>query len=97
MPAQVNALVDYVKSKEEECEKKFWKIKIGGKGIFIKEYYKSTLDALQQVGDIAIQFAPTHGSIVWSGVKTIMQVSDIIITSSIVFNTFAVEFDDSPI
>jgi hypothetical protein len=81
VPVQVHALVEFVKSKEEECEKKFWKINIGGKDIVVKDYVKSTLDVLQQIGDIAIQFAPTPGSIVWSGVKTIMQVSDIIQTS----------------
>ena len=78
VPDQIHALIGIVQTKEEECEKKFWKINIGGNDIVIRDYVKSTLKVLQQVGDVAINFAPAPGSIVWSGVKTIMQASNII-------------------
>jgi hypothetical protein len=78
VPDQMNAVVEIVRTKEKKCESKFWKIKIGGSDFVIKDYIKSTLDILRQVGDIAINFAPVPGSIVWSGVKTIMQASSVI-------------------
>jgi hypothetical protein len=80
---EIRSLIGIVEIKEEECEKKFWKINIAGNDIVIKDYVKSTLNVLQQVGDIAINFAPAPGSIVWSGVKTIMQVSGIICQANI--------------
>jgi hypothetical protein len=74
VPEQIHALVAVVKGKEAECEKKFWKVKVFDRDIVIRDYVKGTLNVLQQVGDVAIKFAPAPGSIVWSAVKTLMQV-----------------------
>lgn len=77
VPDQIHAVMEVVKRKQDECEKKFWKIKIFGQDMVIRDYVKATLGILQQVGDVAINFAPAPGSVVWSALKTLMQVCGI--------------------
>jgi len=71
---QIKVLLQVAKDKQEKCEKKFWKIRIGDEEVVIRDYFKCTLDLLGKVGDVAVQFAPWPGPIVWSAVKVLMQV-----------------------
>ncbi|KAI9708517.1 MAG: hypothetical protein M1820_003979 [Bogoriella megaspora] len=73
---EIDALVDIVKAKQDECAAKFWKIKVFDHDIVIKDLVKGALTILKGVGDVAIQFAPAPGSAVWSGVKTLMEMYD---------------------
>jgi hypothetical protein len=72
--AEISSMTAIVKSKQDDCEKKFWKIKIFGQDVVIRDYVKASVDIIEKAGDVAINFAPAPGSIVWSGVKTLMQV-----------------------
>ena len=72
---EINVLVNIVEGKQKQCEAKFWKIKVFDTDFVIRDYVKITLAVLKGVGDVAIQFAPAPGSAVWSGVKTLMEVS----------------------
>ena len=71
----ITDLVNNVNERQTECEKKFWRVKIGGKDIVLREYTTSILSWLEKAGDIAVQFAPPQASLPWDVVKSLMQVS----------------------
>ncbi|KAL4941934.1 ankyrin repeat-containing domain protein [Aspergillus oleicola] len=74
MASDISDLIAAVNAKQKECEKKFWRITIGGKDIVLRDYTTSIIGWLERAGDIAIQFAPPQVSLPWDLVKTIMQI-----------------------
>jgi len=70
----IHELLEVTKARQEECENKFWKFRVGGHEIVIRDYAVRIVDCLQKIGDIAIQFAPPQASVPWSIVKIVLQV-----------------------
>lgn len=70
----INDLVAVVNQKQEECEKKFWKVSCGGEDIVLRDYTCRIVDWLEKAGDIAIQFAPVQASLAWDIVKSLIEV-----------------------
>jgi hypothetical protein len=68
-------LVDLAKQRQQICEEKKWKIRVGSHEIILREYVVSTVSCLQVIGDVAVQFAPPQASIPWSVLKGLMKVS----------------------
>jgi hypothetical protein len=63
-----------VNQKQEEYEKKFWKVSCGGEDIVLRDYTCRIVDWLEKAGDIAIQFAPVQASLAWDIVKSLIEV-----------------------
>ncbi|KAJ5721659.1 uncharacterized protein N7483_009593 [Penicillium malachiteum] len=66
--------LDNIRAKQEECEKKFWKVSFGGEDIVLRDYTTKILGWLEKAGDIAIQFAPANASLPWEIVKSLMEI-----------------------
>ncbi|KAJ5767256.1 uncharacterized protein N7511_004872 [Penicillium nucicola] len=70
----IDELVKAVDERQKECEKKFWKVKVGDQDIVLRDYTNNIVDWLEKAGDIAIQFAPPQAALPWSAIKSLMQV-----------------------
>lgn len=79
---EIKALMAIVKTKQETCEKKFWRIKVHGQDVVIRDYVNASVNIIEKAGDVAINFAPAPGSTVWSGVKTLIQVCSYLVVCS---------------
>jgi hypothetical protein len=71
---QIQDLSSLARTRQEECENKFWKLRVGDHEIVLRDYAVTIVDGLRKIGDIAVQFAPPQASIPWSAVKALMQV-----------------------
>lgn len=71
---QIQDLASLAKKRQEECEKKFWKFRVGDHEVVLRDYAVTIIGSLQKIGDVAIQFAPPQASIPWTAVKVLMQV-----------------------
>ena len=78
----IDDMMEIVKQKQEQVEKKFWRVSIGDKDIVLRNYTTKIVGWLEKAGDIAVQFAPPQASLPWSLLKSIMQVSVVIFSSS---------------
>ncbi|KAL2783157.1 ankyrin repeat-containing domain protein [Aspergillus keveii] len=72
--SNITELIDAVNEKQEECEKKFWKVNVGGKDIVFRDYTTSIVGWLEKAGDVAIQFAPPQASLPWDMIKSLMKI-----------------------
>ncbi|CEN61006.1 hypothetical protein ASPCAL07675 [Aspergillus calidoustus] len=72
--SNITELIDAVNEKQEECERKFWKLNVGGKEIVFRDYTTSIVGWLEKAGDIAIQFAPPQASLPWDLIKSLMKI-----------------------
>lgn len=72
--SSIEDLLGVVNQRQEECEKKFLKVKVGGEEIVLRNYTNNIVDWLGKAGDIAVQFAPPQAAIPWSVIKSVMQV-----------------------
>ncbi|KAJ5240485.1 uncharacterized protein N7469_002076 [Penicillium citrinum] len=70
----INDLVSIVNKRQEECESKFWKVKLGDEEIVLRDYTDKIVDWVGKAGDIAVQFAPPQAAIPWAVIKSVMQV-----------------------
>ncbi|KAK2761254.1 hypothetical protein FQN54_001776 [Arachnomyces sp. PD_36] len=75
MRSQIDDLVNVAKDKQEECEKKFWKVNVNGNEIVLRDYATKIIGWVQQTGDIAVQFAPPQASLPWSVIKSVLQIT----------------------
>lgn len=73
--SDIDDLVDVVKKRQEEVEKKFWRVNVGDKDIVLRNYTTRIIGWLEKAGDIAVQFAPPQASVPWAVLKSVMQVS----------------------
>lgn len=72
--SEIDELVAVVNTKQEEVEKKFWRVSVGDNDIVLRNYTTKIVGWLEKAGDIAVQFAPPQASMPWSVVKGLMQV-----------------------
>lgn len=72
--SSIDNLVGVVNQRQEECEKKFWKVKVGDEEIVLRNYTNKIVDWLEKAGDIAVQFSPPQAAIPWAVMKSVMQV-----------------------
>ncbi|RMZ74723.1 hypothetical protein DV737_g5803, partial [Chaetothyriales sp. CBS 132003] len=73
LKVQIGELLEIVKTKQEECERKFWKFRVGDHEIVLRDYAVKTVARLQNIGSIATRSALPQASIPWSAVKMVMQ------------------------
>jgi hypothetical protein len=78
--SSIDDLIGVVNKRQEECEKKFWKVKVGDEEIVLRNYTGKIVDWLEKAGDIAVQFAPPQAAIPWAVIKSAMQVMSSLIT-----------------
>jgi hypothetical protein len=50
------------------------RVKVGDKGIVLRDYTGKIIDWVGNSGDIAVQFAPPQAAIPWAVIKSVMQV-----------------------
>lgn len=74
MRSEIDGIVNLAKTRQEECEKRFWKVNMNGNEIVVRDYATKIVGWLQQTGDIAVQFAPPQASLPWAVIKSVMQV-----------------------
>jgi hypothetical protein len=74
MPEQIMEVLAIIKGKQEECEKKFWRMNFQDNEFALRDYAVTVVTWLQTIGDFAVKFAPPPGLTVWSIVKAVMQV-----------------------
>ncbi|RDW79331.1 uncharacterized protein DSM5745_06183 [Aspergillus mulundensis] len=72
--SSIGDLITAVNEKQEECERKFWKVRVGDEDIVLREYTTSIVGWLEKAGDIAIQFAPPQASLPWDMIKSLMKI-----------------------
>ncbi|KAJ5357020.1 hypothetical protein N7517_011629 [Penicillium concentricum] len=72
--SSIDNLVGVVNQRQEECEKKFWKVNVGDEEIVLRNYTNRIVDWLKKAGDIAVQFAPPQAGIPWAVIKSVMQI-----------------------
>lgn len=80
-PAKLTAsiipdLIAVTKQRQEECEQKFWRIRLGkgpGDEIILREQAAQIISWLTLAGDIGVQFAPSLVSQVWPGIKALLK------------------------
>jgi hypothetical protein len=74
MPEQIMEVLAITKVKQEECEKKLWRVNFQDNEIILRDYAVTIVTWLQTIGDFAVKFAPPPGLTVWSIIKAVMQV-----------------------
>ena len=70
------ALLAYEKRKI--CVQKQWSIKVFGRKIILHDVFEKIMRWIQkfkEVGDVAVQYDPTHAALPWAGVRFLLQVS----------------------
>ena len=73
--SNIDDLVSVVNKKQEECEKKFWRVSVGGEDIVLRNYTTQIVGWVEKAGDIAMNFAPPQVSLPWGLIKNMLQVS----------------------
>lgn len=73
----VSSLVAATRQKQEQCEKRFWRINIPGKPgdeVILREQAAQVISWLTKAGDIGTKFAPSLVQQVWPCAKAILQI-----------------------
>lgn len=71
---QTEELIEIVRDIEKRHRDHALQIPIGGKQILWRDYAPRVRSFIEAIGDIAIQFAPAPSGIIWSTLKTLLQV-----------------------
>lgn len=83
MPTQVLASVE---EKKNECIRKQWRFtKKNGDEIMLREVFEkmsSWINKFQEVGDVVTQYDPAHAALPWAGMRILLQVRSLKVTSS---------------
>lgn len=64
--------------KKQICLKKRWRFERHGKQVVVRDVLEKIikwLDAFKAVGDVAVQYNPSHASLPWAAVRFLLQVS----------------------
>ncbi|QYS94086.1 Pfs,NACHT and WD domain protein [Trichoderma simmonsii] len=72
---QTEELIEIVREIEKRHQDHALQIQVGEKQIFWKDYAPRVISFIKAIGDIAIQFAPAPSEIIWSALKTVLQMS----------------------
>lgn len=79
MVETVNEALQAVQAKQRTCLQKRWTLKTNsGRRIIICDVLDKIafwINKFKEVGDIAVQYEPTHASLPWAGVRFLLQVS----------------------
>ena len=90
-PTDSDELINAVRSKQAELEKLSWAshYKLGNKTYNIKKIMENVIiwiDRFKSIGDIIVQYDPTHIALPWAGVRFLLQVGDVsTVTNATVF------------
>lgn len=71
---QTKELIEIVQDMEKRHQDHGLQIQIGEKHILWKDYASRVISFIKAIGDIVIQFAPAPSGIIWSALKTVLQV-----------------------
>lgn len=75
----LGGLLEITKEKQRRCIEKRWKFTKGsGEIIIIRDLFEKTaqwLEKFKAIGDVAVQFDPTHASLPWAGIRFLLQIS----------------------
>lgn len=79
MVETVNEALQAVQAKQRTCLQKRWTRKTNsGRRIIIRDVLDKIafwINKFKEIGDIAVQYDPTHASLPWAGVRFLLQVS----------------------
>lgn len=70
-------LITQTRARQEECEQKFWRIKLGrgpGDEIVLRDQAALIISWLTRAGDVGVMFGPSVVKFVWPCVKSILKV-----------------------
>ncbi|KAM5352937.1 hypothetical protein ACJ41O_005659 [Fusarium nematophilum] len=77
--AQADELVSILKKKEEQFKNETAKMEIGGREVIWRNYSSRVVGWVTHIGDMAIPFAPSPSSTVWSALKAhVAQCEDLV-------------------
>ena len=73
----LESLVIAVEEAQKTCNRRQWKIKRDdGRVIVVRDIMEKVLRAVQsfkEIGDVAVQFDPTHAALPWAGIRLLLQ------------------------
>ncbi|KID61782.1 uncharacterized protein G6M90_00g113390 [Metarhizium brunneum] len=70
---QTNELIGIVREREKEFQDKTHKINIGDREIIWRDYANRVVSWITDIGNIAVQFAPSGSAAVWSAMKVLLK------------------------
>lgn len=73
----IDDLINLTKEKQTQCDKKFWRFKIGSHELLLRDCATKIITCLHKfkaVGDVASQYDPVHSAIPWAVVRFLLQV-----------------------
>lgn len=73
----VGELCALAEKKRAECEKRGWKFEYKGQQVILRDVANKViiwLDKFKAVGDVAVNYDPSHLALPWAGVRFILQV-----------------------
>lgn len=77
--ALLEGLMSLVKAKQQHCMEKRWKYKRrSGEVIILRDVMEKTskwLQKFREVGDVAVQYDPSHATLAWAAVRFLLQIS----------------------
>lgn len=65
------------KSKQTESETRRWKFELNGRQIIVRDVLEKIIvwiDKFKQIGDIVVTYDPVHASLLWAGIRFLLQV-----------------------
>ena len=77
-------VIDVVEDKRTLCLQKQWKIKKNGEEVMLRDLLGKIVawvNKFKDVGDIVVQYDPTHAAIPWAAVRLVLQARRLILYS----------------
>jgi hypothetical protein len=77
MSESIEELLGLARKVQDDCQAKSYKFRFMGKDIIMRDVAGKIifwLNKFKEVGDIAVNFDPTHASLPWAGVRFLLQV-----------------------
>jgi hypothetical protein len=85
-PDKLNILAelhaDAERSKQRSIESRWKFTRKSGATVIVRDVFEKIIrwiDMFKQVGDVAVQFDPTHASLPWAGVRLVLQVRSMVL------------------
>ena len=76
--ATLEKLLQTVQEKQELCSQRKWKLKKKtGEVVFLRDVLgkvAKSINRFREVGDVAVQFDPSHAALPWAGVRLVLVV-----------------------
>lgn len=80
--ASLQSLQDAVVKAQTRCIEKQWKLSRNGKTIILRDVLAKLLGWLNRfmsIGDVVVQYDPSHAALPWAGVKFLVQVGQAVL------------------